>query len=370
MMLSILTHSLLLALSIYMPFTFLPYLTVPYCNGVSLSLSEIRSLGFTSKTSYFNGETVKFKIDVLQYFNSSRGLDQWAQHQHGHQENDQTRQDIIPWHQLSLGLEIYRLGYYGGDGARLISTVPVFLFTSTGEGVTEQRGNTSHTSGGLPSGLSFPWPVKGVGEAALSGGHQYAHHSYGSAAQQKLHENMYRHYQPPCKQRRVLTSLYSTEGETSEGARKNHEKGYLQSIATDCDTWHTNAVYDIPHTSITGIYLAVPVITLHKHDDRGSKRGSGDIGSRACPVCVDCNYGGFGGSGPACVTLMGHSIPFVVKHRAVFPDADQDGKEDYVGGGSDMNVGNAVIFKTSDYTWQAYNKYGNRYVGCAPLLLQ
>jgi len=136
----------------------------------------------------------------------------------------------------TFSLRVYRLGYYGGAGARLVETLPL--------SIDETR-------------------------------HPHAHHSLFSS-QAALHE----HSQPDCllKAPRLV----------------------------DCSNWADSASWAVPELAVSGVYVAVP------HAQPRSK------------------------DGPAALT--GQYIPFVVTGRP--------------------GQGSALLVKTSDLTWVAYNKYG------------
>ena len=88
-----------------------------------------------------------------------------------------------------------------------------------------------------------------------------------------------------------------------------------QTSTVDCSNWQPSASWTVPPEAVTGVYLAIPQAT--PQDANGTL-----------------------------ATIRGHAIPFVVRLAA-------------------RDAGSALLVKTSDLTWVAYNKYGgfNLYEG-------
>ena len=92
----------------------------------------------------------------------------------------------------------------------------------------------------------------------------------------------------------------------------------VSSHMTDCDNWKESLYWNVPEESHSGVYVAVPVIYRQDKSD-------GKVESR------------------------GSFIPFVVKKKVT---------SNSITGKVDAKYGSDILFKTSDFTWVVYNKYG------------
>ena len=181
-----------------------------------LDLQAMSLEGFSTSFSIFPKQKLGFKVDYT--FLSSDGSQSIA---------------------YTFELRIYRIGYYGGRGAREVAIVPMRI------PLTE---------------------------------HSHVRHSFLQAD-----SILRKHSQPPC--------------------------GYQEETHTvECSNWDINAEWTAPSETVSGVYVAVP---------------------RAIPRSA---------SGGARKELIGQYIPFVVS--------------------SPQGTGSALLVKTSDLTWVAYNKYG------------
>jgi len=114
----------------------------------------------------------------------------------------------------------------------------------------------------------------------------------------------------------------------------------------DCGTWTVSASWPVPKDAVSGVYIA----RLVREDDRpGSWRtdNSRDPGDKPRPMPHAYGANGLGKLANALKEPCASHIVFVVR--------DDEGKSD-------------VLFRTSDTTWQAYNRYGlgNTYSGITP----
>ena len=91
----------------------------------------------------------------------------------------------------------------------------------------------------------------------------------------------------------------------------------LSSRMTDCDNWEESVRWNMPHDAASGIYVAIPVVYSQNTNSETTE-------------------------------IRGSYIPFVVKQKE---NSDTDG-------GNKRFKGSDILFKTSDFTWVIYNKYG------------
>jgi hypothetical protein len=89
------------------------------------------------------------------------------------------------------------------------------------------------------------------------------------------------------------------------------------SRMTDCDNWEESVRWNIPNDAASGIYVAIPVLYIQS------------IGNETTEI-------------------RGSYIPFVVKQS----------QNDDTTRGNKILKGSDILFKTSDFTWVIYNKYG------------
>ena len=92
----------------------------------------------------------------------------------------------------------------------------------------------------------------------------------------------------------------------------------ISSRMVDCDNWRESVKWPIPPNSVTGIYIAIPVI----YKEENGKQ----------------------------VEVRGTYIPFVVRQ------SDSNSKITHQN--PERKLGSDILFKTSDMTWVIYNKYG------------
>jgi hypothetical protein len=114
----------------------------------------------------------------------------------------------------------------------------------------------------------------------------------------------------------------------------------------DCGTWAVSASWPVPKDAVSGVYIA----RLVREDDRpGSWRAdnSRDPGDKPRPMPHAYGANGLGKLANALKEPRASHIVFVVR--------DDERKSD-------------ILFRTSDTTWQAYNRYGlgNTYSGITP----
>jgi hypothetical protein len=91
----------------------------------------------------------------------------------------------------------------------------------------------------------------------------------------------------------------------------------VSSRMTDCDNWEESIRWDIPHDAASGIYVAIPVLYIQNMNTEITE-------------------------------IRGSYIPFVVKQSQNSDTAR----------GNKRFKGSDILFKTSDFTWVIYNKYG------------
>ena len=184
--------------------------------------------GFSDQISYYPGDIVSFKI--------SHPL--W-----------------MPYYQL----EIYRLGYYHGQGGRLVANI------------TSNRSSSCSSSSSSTTTTTTTTTI----DDKLRVAHRYHENTSSNS-----------YSQPPC----------------------NFD---IPSRMTDCSNWNISISWMIPYNLITGIMIALPVYYSFNESNR---------------LLLEKHYGNY--------------IPFIIKYKP-------------------NHIGSDILFKTSDTTWVAYNKYGN-----------
>ena len=263
--------------------------------------------GFTHEYSHFPGDKVNFKIDVAFHDSFTNNLAKTIDN---------------AW-VAKVDVQIYRLGYYNGDGARLVDVPQVSI---------------------------------AVGAEGL--GHRHKHHFFndGKDFGGKDRAKSYIHSQEPCD------LLAPRESHTEEHA----------ATVVDCANWKSDLDWTIPFDLVTGLYVAVPVLAgfgenvKEKYTSKSLFRPSKSVGGG------DDRQDGPTITMKEVVGSRGVYIPFIVKHPRLSPffgrpQHNEDAKFDaYTGSGSGVGAGKGtVMFRTADLTWTAYNKYGgwNMYQG-------
>ena len=119
------------------------------------------------------------------------------------------------------------------------------------------------------------------------------------------------------------------------------------SRLTDCSNWQTSIQWTIPSSSISGVYIALPVLSSHRL-----------VPNATIPVPIGPHSAYPAASPPELLdwksvdiyissVRYGSYIPFVVKEGLSVADSPP------------QQQGSDILFKLSDLTWVAYNKFGS-----------
>jgi hypothetical protein len=252
--------------------------------------------GFATRFSHFPSDLIDFKMDT------ALNKDFAAKKKKLMTTNSQTCE-------MTMELRIYRLGYYGSAGARLVDTV---MYTSKNS-------------------------IGGTYDIAYSR-HFFSDSDVGDDSSRKSGSNptsRFVHSQQEC-----LVLL--------EDAQQDNEE---RRTVVDCDNWQVSVSWQIPADAATGIYVALPVLNSVRGCDLTTELSKMPLKGLHIPFVVKSS-------------TMKPYFNTNNQRSVVSSENDEQWSRDWREESGAEGKG-TIVFRTADLTWAAYNKYGgwNLYQG-------